>query len=213
MSPARRRNVDAAERATLARVIVLSLAGGALGAVAGGLLYGLAGFFLGAIIGWLFSFLVVRALMAGAGAAAGTIYAPSGDSTPHKREYSLPQSLALRGRYEEAIRAYQDCCAEFPDDPEPYIRIARLYREELGRPEDAVSWFKKARAEARLQPELEALVTQEIIEAFTYKLAAPRRAMPELARLAERFPGTREGNWAAQRLRELKEEMARGETG
>jgi len=36
------------------------------------------------------------------------IHAPSGDSTPHKHEYSYEKSLVARGRYEEALAAFAE---------------------------------------------------------------------------------------------------------
>ena len=54
---------------------------------------------------------------------------------------SQPQALVAHGHYEEAIQAYQVCCADYPKDPEPYLCIARLYRNELQRFDDALIWF------------------------------------------------------------------------
>jgi tetratricopeptide (TPR) repeat protein len=204
------KNVDANERLLLARTVGFALyGGGGVGAAAGGLLYGLPGVLVGAPLGFGLVFLVGRMAANASGRAASSIYAPSGDSTPAKREYSRPQALVAHGHYEEAIQAYELCCAEFPGDPEPYVRIARLYRDELQRFEDAVSWFKKARSQAKLTAALEQLVTQEIVEVYTHKLATPRRAMPELARLADQFPGSEAAIWAKQRLEELRHDLAR----
>ena len=198
------RNVDRAEQAHFFRTLALSLSGATLGAAAGGLLFGLAGFLLGAPMGFALVFLLSNTLAKGAGALAGTIYGASGNSTPAKREYSHPQALEARGHYQEALQAYQACCTEFPEDPEPYLRVARLYRNELHQYDDALAWFKKARAEATMTRALELLVTQEIVEIHTHKLSTPQRAIPELARLADRFPGTEAAQWARQRLGELR---------
>jgi tetratricopeptide (TPR) repeat protein len=205
------RDVDATKRAHLVRILGLSSFGAVLGATAGGLLFGLAGFLLGIPVGALLVFLVTSAASSLAGATAVTFFSPSGNSNPAKREYSRPQALVALGHYEEAIKAYEACCAEFPEDPEPYVRIARIYRSELQRFDEAVSWFKKGRSQSKMTPALEQLVTQEIIEVYTQRLAAPQRAIPELARLADRFPDTEAAAWARQRLQELRAAIASGE--
>jgi len=198
--PAPPRTVDAAERALRLKAGFWSLAGGIIGAAVGSWRFGPPGLFLGAPLGFGLVFLFSRALTGAAGKAFGAFLAPSGDSTPHQREYSQPQSLALRGRYEEAVKAYEGFCLEFPDEPEPYLRIARLYRDELQRYDDAIQWFKKARSHARLAQADEITVAQEIIEIHTLRLKQPTRAIPELARLAERFPAHPAAAWARQRM-------------
>ena len=210
------RNVDLADRVFTIKAATWSGAGAVIGAAGGikiawdaGASTGgtILGVVLGAVVGYGLVFFVTLAIMKGGTATFSTIYAPSGNSTPAKREYSRPQALVAHGHYEEAIQAYQVCCADYPKDPEPYLCIARLYRNELQRFDDAVTWFKKARAEAAMTEALELLVTQEIVEVYTHKLSTPRRAMPELARLAERFPGTEAATWAKQRLQELRGAM------
>jgi tetratricopeptide (TPR) repeat protein len=107
-------------------------------------------------------------------------------STPVKREYSYPESLAARGRYEDAIDGYQVCCADYPEDPEPYVRIARLYRDHFEMYDEALFWVKRARSESALNSGRELLITQEIIEVYTCRIGQPRKAIPELASLGAR---------------------------
>lgn len=59
--------------------------------------------------------------------------------------FSDAQALVLRGLFQEAIDCYQGCAAEYPEDPEPCIRIARIYRDHLGSYEEAVTWVRRAR--------------------------------------------------------------------
>jgi tetratricopeptide (TPR) repeat protein len=192
---------DAAERAYRLKTLAYSLSGGVIGAIAGFRAGGAVGAVVGLGIGYGFTYAVTALLVRTGAAAAGQVYNPSGNSTPVVREYSQPQSLAARGLYVEAIAAYQLACAEFPDDPEPCFRIARLYLKELKRYEDAVVWFKKARGAGAIDAGRELLATQEIVDIYIHKLQEPRRGMPELARLAERFPGTPAAGWAGEQLR------------
>lgn len=196
-----------------------------LGAIPGALIGFLAGFyvavqyggpgaifypFVAALAGGAFVYLGVIYLSDAAGSAAGIIYNPSGSSVPYRRQHSYAASLAARGEYEDAVLAYELLVAEHPDDPEPYLRLARLLRDEMGRYEDAARWFRRVRTETALPPAREILVSRELIELYRSRLDAPLKAAPELARLAERHGGTPEGEWAVRELREVKE-MIRAE--
>jgi|TARA_B110000263_G_scaffold241181_1_gene245154 hypothetical protein len=68
--------------------------------------------------------------------AGQVIYAPSGNSTPRKKEYSYAESLGMRGEYEDAVSAYELIILEEDVlDPTPYLRIARIAEETAGTPE------------------------------------------------------------------------------
>lgn len=183
------------------------MAGAVIGGMGGAFKWGGLGFMLGAPLGYAFVYYTVMAVTEGSGALMGKIYHPSGDSTPHRREYSEAQALTLRGLFQEAIDCYQTYIVEFPDDPEPCLGIARIYRDHLKRYEDAVTWFRRARQATELDAGREMLVTREIIELYVRKLAQPQRAIPELARLADRFAGTQEGELAKAELEELRKEV------
>lgn len=199
---------DAAAAVNRARALLYAGAGGFIGLLGGGFKFGPLGALVGAILGYAAVYFAIQGLSGGAAQAVGQIYHPSGASTPYRRQYSEPQSLALRGLFQEAIDCYQSYVAEFPEDPEPCIGIARIYRDHLKRYEDAVQWFRRARQAAGIQTGQELLVTREIIELYQGKLDQPRRAIPELARLAERFAGTREGDLARAELEQLRREAS-----
>lgn len=205
LSRKRLKDTDSAADVNKARTLVYAGAGAILGVLGGGYKFGLLGALIGAVLGYAAVYFVVQRLSEGGGAAMGHIYNPSGKSTPYARQYSEPQSLALRGLFQEAIDCYETYVAEFPDDPEPCIGIARIYRDHLKRYEDAVRWFRRARQAQGMNPGREVLVTREIIEVYQGKLNEPRRAIPELARLAERFAGTRDGDLARAELQQLRQ--------
>lgn len=205
------RDIDSAKRALTLKALTHSLPGGVLGAIGGwyGGYVGRWDVVAGVVIGFLIGFLIVFVLGAlatgGAGSLAGAILFPSGKSTPVRRGYSYPESLAARGHYEDAITAYQECCSDDPADPEPYLRIARLYRDHLARYDEALAWFKRARAESALSPRRELLVTREIVEVYADRIGDPRRGIPELARLVDRFPDDPVAAWAKEEIAKLRE--------
>lgn len=212
-TPKRRvRDVDAAARARALKIWIFAGGpGGFLGFLGG--LYG-GGSIGAALLGMVLATggvgIFALVVTEGAGWSFARIHNPSGASTPHRPQFSRAESLVARERYSEAIEAYEAFIRKHPDAPEPYLAVARLLRDELGRNEEAVRWFKRARREARLDRKQEMLVSREIVETYRSKMEAPLRAAPELARACERFAGTPEGERARKELAELKELMERG---
>ena len=198
------RDTDSAETARRVKTLIYSGAGAFMGAVAGGVHWGGPGFVAGALAGGGVVYGGVQVASGAAGRGGGHIYNPSGSSTPGAREYSEPQSLVHRGLFQEAIDCYETYVAEFPDDPEPCVGIARIYRDQLKRYDEAVRWFRRARQTGGIDRGREILITREIVELYTGRLNTPRAAIPELARLAERFAGSREGELAGEELRRLR---------
>lgn len=141
------------------------------------------------------------------GAAAGRILAPSGSSTPRRREYSYPQSLAARGMYDDAVAAYERAALEAADDPEPLVQAARISRDHLADVPAAARHFRAARQRAGRDPARALLITRELAELWLTRSPTPGKALPELARMADLYPGHPESEWAATELAALKERL------
>lgn len=203
------KNVDQVERIYMFRILTFSVPAGAfLGLLAGSRIGHPV---LGLLVGGALAALIPKAIIEAAGRMSGQLYNPSGSSTPHKREYSMAASLAIRGEYAKAAAAYEIAISEYPDDPEPYLCLARLLRDQLGRHEQAARWFKRARSDTKISDGQALLASRELIELYTVHLGEPAKAAPELARLAEKYDGTPEGNWAREALAEVKRGMAEAE--
>ena len=211
------RDVDAAARAQTVHALGWALyAGLPMGiALGGGLvkLLGLGGVvsvavvLLGIVGGPLIIFGVALAVAGAAGKGAGTIYMPSGRGS-RKKEYSRAVALAARGEFQDAIISYEAEILDDPTEPEPYLRIARICRDNLKDHDEALAWFKRATREAELSGGQEIRSRREMAEIYLHHRREPRRAAPELARLAEAYPDTPDGQWAARELAAIKEEMA-----
>lgn len=201
------KDVDAAARAQKLHAWAWSLYGGIpFGGAVGWLLGNL---FLGALLGPFVIYGTVVGIAAISGRGASVVYMPSGSTTPKRKEYSKAKALEVRGEYEDAIRAYEVEIRDAPEVAEPYLRIARLYRDHRKDLDAAVRWFRKARREARLSTGESIRVHRELAEIFLYVRREPRKAAPELAQLAETYPHTLDGEWAARELAEIKSDMAR----
>jgi tetratricopeptide (TPR) repeat protein len=159
---------------------------------------------IGALLGVALVFGLSMLMSELAGDAAGRLHTPSGASTPVKRGYSRAEALVAGGHYAEAALVYEVAVAEDPEDAEPYIRLARLFRDAMDQPEEAASWFKRARHEASIGTRQELVVTQELIELYLHKAGSPQRALPELARLIDRFPESPAAAAARAELAQLR---------
>ncbi|MCH8346637.1 MAG: hypothetical protein IIC87_06895 [Chloroflexi bacterium] len=203
------KNVDQVARVQMLRILMWTIPfGGAAGLLAGSKLgHPVIGLIVGAALATSVSVAIVES-----GAKMGSqIYNPSGSSTPHKRDYSMAASLAIRGQYAKAAAAYELAISEYPEDPEPYLCLARLLRDDMGRHEEAARWFKRARTDTHISAGQALLASRELIELYTVQLGEPAKAAPELARLAEKYKGTPEGDWARDELAEVKRGMAEAE--
>jgi tetratricopeptide (TPR) repeat protein len=201
------KDTDSAERLYRFRAGLYAIPGGVVLAMGLGWKLGPLAGLIGLPLGWAIAFFVIVGLMEGAGRAAQTVYAPSGASTPVRREYSQAQALRAAGDYPEAVKAYEVFVAEFPEEPEPYLQIARILRDDLHAYADAARWLRRARLDARLTVGQDLLVAQELIELYRGKLDEPERAMPELARIADLVPGTPQAEAARRELAELRAGM------
>jgi len=200
------KDVDAAARALKLRALAFGLYAGLPLGLAVGALLGQA--ILGGILGPALIYALVMGIASVSGRGASAIYMPSGSTTPSRKEYSRARSLEVRGHHQEAIRAYEVEILDAPGEAEPYLRIARLFRDELKDLDSAIRWFKRAQREATLSSGQAIRTHRELAEIFLHVLKEPRKAAPELARLAEAYPHTQDGDWAARELRMIKKEMA-----
>jgi tetratricopeptide (TPR) repeat protein len=200
------RDIDAVARTHKLQALGWSLFGGFPLGLAAGLRAGHP--FLGVILGPLLIYTVVSLIAHSAGKGARVLHMPSGSTTPHKKEYSRAKALEIRGEYLEAIKAYEMAIQDDPEIADPYLLIARLFRDELKELDLAAHWFRRAQRESNLSTGEAIRFHRELAEIFLHLRREPRRAAPELARLAEKYPGTPDGQWAQKELAEIKEAMA-----
>ena len=210
------RDVDSFERAVRIRVFLWSFIGALLGLLLG--LFAMAGgrgpwvlpvcVLAGWFAGWFGPLFIVHV----AGRAAGVLYAPSGKSTPRKKGHSLAESFVVRGMYEEAFAAFEDAINDDPTDWQPYVRVARVKRDQTSDAEGAAVWFKRAISEAGVPSGPRLLILKEYLELCSGRLKTPRKAAPLLARIAEMESDTPEGAWAAKALAEIKCTMSSSDT-
>ena len=128
---------------------------------------------------------------------------PSGNSTPYEKTYSAEQAMAARGDIDGAVKAYRIAMRQNPGDPEPRFRVAELlFRGDY--PDKAIEFFKEGRELAGNSRTRELYATQRLIDLYLGPLGDDVRALVELRRLVERFPGTKEAAAARNVLMRMK---------
>jgi hypothetical protein len=203
------RDFDSADIAYRVRSFMWSLTGAIIGALIGffyahenGIAPGRP-MLVGALVLWAFMYFGTLMFAERAGRWGSAIYFSGGSRLPQRRDYSLGDSLVARAQYDDALAEYRAEAARYADDPEPCLRIARLLRDEMHRPADALPWFRQALD--RTAADRSIGLRREVVELYVHRLGTPRKALPELARIARDHAGTPHGEWADRELRAIRE--------
>ena len=123
---------------------------------------------------------------------------------PPAPSYSLQESLVARGRLAEAVESYQAHIAEKPGDLDARLALAALLAGPLGDRAAAERLYLEVRGLSPA-PRHERAIGNALID--LYHASGQRgRELVELARFADRFRGTREGDSARTALIRIKAE-------
>lgn len=152
--------------------------------------------------------LVIAAIIARFSDAAGAGFLsfiwPSGSSTPYAKQYSLQESLAIRGDTAGAIAAYEAVIAEDPGDVEARVRVAELHASKGANPQRALEVFKDARRVSGITPERDLYISNRIIDLLRGPLGDEGRALVELRRMVQLHPGSRDASFARDAIAKMK---------
>jgi len=120
--------------------------------------------------------------------------------------FSLEDSLVIRGQVDAARATLEARLTGGPEDTAVRLRLADLHGRTLRDPVTAQRWYLEARR-GQCDDRQEAAIANGLID--LYRASGQRgRLMVELARFAERWPGTRAAEDARRELREMKAESA-----
>lgn len=144
-----------------------------------------------------------RYVIGGTASLLSRLYGGGTTGTPAPPTYWRAQALSARGSHLEALRALEAEIAQDPDGPEAYLRAAALCTAELGDPESAIGWYRRARLAKRITPDTDAYVLMRLAALYE-STGNERRAMVELRCILERHPESRYAGTARTRLAELK---------
>jgi tetratricopeptide (TPR) repeat protein len=217
--PMRRlKDVDAVERTQFLRAaawlapvsllffFLMTLAAGQLGGMGPGkaLLFGL---FFGLLGPWIAYGLLYKYVIGGTSSLLSRLHY-SGDSTPRAPTSWRAQVLSVRGSHSEALQAFEEEAAEYPDDPGPCLKAAALCLQELDDPESAIRFFLRAREAAGTTAETDAYISLRLADVYE-AVDAPDEGALELKRILQRHPDSQHASGARARLAALK----RGQIG
>lgn len=136
--------------------------------------------------------------------------AVDGVSTPYREQFSYQHALVMQGRLDEALESFETIIAEQPLAADARIRAAELYaRDKRDAGRAAVLFREVQRIESGTNGEF-IYATNRLVDLYTGPLAEPGRALVELRRLIERFPGTPTAEHARGALGRLKEQTNAG---
>jgi hypothetical protein len=122
---------------------------------------------------------------------------------PPAPSFSAQESLIIRGRFAEAEQSFLEWLQDHPGDHDARLALADLYRRHLASPDAAIRLYLEVR-QGSPSARQEVTAANQLID--LYRMAGDRgRLMAELARYAERYPGTRAGKDARKALLELKQ--------
>lgn len=160
----------------------------------------LTGFFAGFAIG-----MGVARASAGAGARlARSIYAPSGASTAYVPTFSQIEALEIRGDLDGAASAWDEEIARSGDQIGVLVKAADFHLRARKDAQRALELFQRARATGSGGADMRRYVQQKLVDLYLGPLKDEGRALVELRRLIDAFPGTREAEAARDSLAAIK---------
>lgn len=144
------------------------------------------------------------------GTLATALVQPSGRTTPYTPTFSHIQAIAIRGDLDGAAKAWADACAEHPANAQVWVKAADFHLRTLTDPLTALPLYQHVRDMPTASPELVRYASQKLVDLYLGPLADEGRALVELRRLIERFPGTVAADEARAALTKLKDARANG---
>ena len=166
----------------------------------------------GALAGFALVALVIGALTAfagaklgdGAGAVAQSFIQPSGNSTPYEQTFSYQEAMIMRGDIEGALESYEAIIAEQPSLVAPRLRAAEHYAKGNRNPGRAAELFRQVR-DLREAPLRDVVYScSRLVDLYDGPLQQPGRAVVELRRIIELYPGSEVAKRARVALPDLK---------
>ena len=181
----------------------------ARGLLPGGLLVLLLGGLVLGLIAWAINY----SLLSGSARIATGVHMPSGDTTAYVPTFSHIEAIEIRGDLEGAAQAWAAACVEFPTNALVWVKAADFHLRLRKDAATALTHFQTVRTLPGASLELVRYAQAKIVDLHLGPLADEGRALVEMRRLIDRFPGTIEADQARAALARLKADRSgSGET-
>lgn len=161
---------------------------------------GLAIVVAGAALGMLVGFGVFRLVGTASGGVVQTLFSARG--LPAAPSFSLQEAMIAQGRFRDAEASFREHLAAHADDHDARLALAALLAGPLADCAAAESHFRAVR-DGRPTERQEITARQGLIDLYA-ATAQTGRQMAELARLADRYPGTAAARAAREAVTALK---------
>jgi hypothetical protein len=133
---------------------------------------------------------VAAKLSDGAGAVVKSFIQPSGNSTPYEQTFSFQEAMVMRGDIAGALESFEAIIAEQPGFIAPRLRAAEHYARGNRNPKRAAELFREVRDLPGVPMRDAIYSSSRLVDLYDGALAEPGRAIVELRRIIERYPGS-----------------------
>lgn len=168
----------------------------------------------GAVVGGYAAFRSVAMIVRGVALALASVVLPRGRTTPPVDDYSLEDALLMRRDVRGALASFEEKIASDPALVGARLRAADLYLGEGNDPARAEVLLRAVQRIAGVTHRDDAYASSRLVDLYDAR-GDTGRAVVELRRLAERYPGTRTAADALRGLAtfkaRLREEQERAE--
>lgn len=143
----------------------------------------------------------------GAGFVVQSFVQPSGNSTPYEQSFSYQEALIMRGDIDGALESFEAIIAEQPTLVAPRLLAAEHYARGNRNPTRAAELFRDIRAIPDVPIRDAIYSSSRLVDLYDGPLANPGRALVELRRIIELYPGSDVARHARSALPALKERL------
>ena len=145
----------------------------------------------------------------GAGAVFKSFIQPSGDSTPYEQTFSYQEAMIMRGDIDGALASYEAIIAEQPTLISARLRAAEHYVKGNRNPTRAAELFREIRDMPGVPARDAVYSCSRLVDLYDGPLGDPGRAVVELRRIIEQYPGSDIARHARTALPALKTRLER----
>lgn len=165
---------------------------------------------LGGILLGLLAWGVNYALLQGSARIATGVHMPSGDTTAYVPTFSHIEALEIRGDLDGASAAWAEACAVNVGNALVHVKAADFHLRLRQDATTALGLYRLVRDMPTASRENVRYAQAKIVDLHLGPLADEGRALVELRRLIEAFPGTREAEQARAALARIKAQRHEG---
>jgi len=122
------------------------------------------------------------------------------------KEYSIAKSLAAQEKFEEAIEEFRRGLEKEPDSLMLRLEIAEIYARDMKDCRRAISELEES-LKMRLGPTQGASVLNRVADIYELSLGEIEAALATLARIVERWPGSKVADRARERIESIQNQI------